>query len=340
MNIGYRVSSTLIMIFVALFSYQGVASEQQFADFSSCALQSGEAISPCRIGYRTFGKLNSAKSNAVLIPTWYGGNSEGHAYLADPMYVDPAKFFVIIVDAIGNGVSVSPSNSNTHPAQRFPRFTIADMVSTQKKLVTETLGLDSLYAVAGLSMGGMQTLQWAVQYPDFTSRYAAIIGTPRLPAFDIASWATRNRLLRWYLDCQCQAPLEALAGMWMLSSVPEKLDADVARLEVIPTMVKEAKAMNMTPGKAWNEIRQAQAMMTHNIAAEYDDDMAEAARRITGKVLIVLGADDRVVTPQPARDLAKVTNATLIELDKDCGHSDPWCDAKGFSEALTAFLAK
>lgn len=78
------------------------------------------------------------------------------------MYVDPAKFFVIIVDAIGNGVSVSPSNSNAHPAQRFPRFTIADMVFTQKKLVTETLGLDSLYAVAGLSMGGMQTLQWAV----------------------------------------------------------------------------------------------------------------------------------------------------------------------------------
>ncbi len=327
-----------LTLIIPVFNSQ--ASEQQFATFTSCALVSGEVIKPCKIGYRTYGTLNEAKDNAVLIPTWYGGNSEGHAYLADAKYVDPEQYFVVIVDAIGNGVSVSPSNSETQPHDTFPRFSIADMVTSQHRLLTETLGVTSLHAVVGLSMGGMQTLQWAVQYPDFTTRYAPIIGTPRLPSFDIALWATRNTLLRWYLECECQEPLKALAGVWMLGSVPHKLTEDVDRMDVVSKMESDARDNKLTPGTAWDQIRQAQAMMSHNIASDFDDDMANAAKAITGHMLIVTGEDDRVVTPGPIKALAELTDATLVELDKDCGHGDPWCDAEGFANALRQFLAK
>lgn len=316
------------------------AQEQRFATFDFCPLASGERITDCEIGYRTFGTLNKDKSNAVLVPTWYGGSSEDHAYLADARFIDPEKFFVIIVDAIGNGVSVSPSNSQTQPGDKFPRFQIADMVASQHRLVTEVLGLSELYAVAGLSMGGMQTLQWAVQYPDMTSRYAAIIGTPRLASFDIVLWATRNTLLRWYLECQCEEPKKALAGIGLLGSVPDKLSQDVSRQDVISAIEKEADNMKLSTGKVWDQIRQAQAMMTHNIARGVNDDMTTAAKKIDGKLLIVVGEDDRVVTPEPVIALATLTDATLVKLDKDCGHGDPWCDESGFSKALTDFLSK
>ncbi|MFT5573667.1 MAG: homoserine O-acetyltransferase [Cryomorphaceae bacterium] len=86
-------------------------SQQQYANFEECSLSSGELIKPCKIGYRTFGTLNTDKSNAVLVPTWFTGNSADRAYLASPAYFDPETYFIVIVDALANGVSSSPSNS-------------------------------------------------------------------------------------------------------------------------------------------------------------------------------------------------------------------------------------
>src|SRR5271155_4788943 len=84
----------------------------QFAELGNCKLDSGQQITGCRLGYRTWGKLNADGSNAVLFPTWFtgtsaqlGGNVGAHKL------VDPAKYFMIAVDALGDGVSSSPSNS-------------------------------------------------------------------------------------------------------------------------------------------------------------------------------------------------------------------------------------
>ncbi|MGQ8365539.1 alpha/beta fold hydrolase [Glaciecola sp. 1036] len=316
------------------------ASEQKYAHFKSCELIAGQVISPCNIGYRTFGALNKAKSNAILVPTWYGGTSEGHAYLADAEYIDPKKFFIIIIDALGNHISSSPSNSATQSNEKFPQFTMADLVSIQHRLLVEVLQIEQLYAVVGLSMGGMQAFQFAVQYPEVSSKYAIAIASPRLATFDIAHWTTRNKLLKQFLECQCNAPLEVLAGIQLLGAVPEKLSLDIPR-EIIATRINEnAQRINMTTGKAWNQIRQTQAMLTHNIAMDFNNDMSLAASKVKGEFLIIVGADDRVVTPQPAREFADLIDANFIELDKDCGHADPWCDASTFSNALTTFLDK
>ena len=74
--------------------------------------------------------------------------------------MDSTRYFVILVDAIGDGVSSSPSNSKAQPLMKFPDITIRDMVESEHRLATEVLHLTHLRAVMGLSMGGMQTFEW------------------------------------------------------------------------------------------------------------------------------------------------------------------------------------
>lgn len=76
--------------------------------------------------------------------------------------VDPAKWFLIAVDALGDGVSSSPSNSETQHGPAFPAFNTRDMVDAEYRMVTETFGIKHLHAVMGVSMGGMQTFEWMV----------------------------------------------------------------------------------------------------------------------------------------------------------------------------------
>ena len=162
--------SILRVIFsVFLWSNLSIASTlpdppQQFATFSECHLISGQVIAPCRIGYRTYGTLNADKSNAVLVPTWFTGTSADHAYLASPEILNPEKYLIVIVDALGNGVSISPSNSKTQPHGQFPQIAITDMVESQHRLLTEVLGVHSLHGVVGLSMGGFATLHFGLRH--------------------------------------------------------------------------------------------------------------------------------------------------------------------------------
>ena len=330
---------------VMLWSNPGLAdtppgAPQQFASFDECRLTSGQVIAPCQIGYRTYGTLNGDKSNAILVPTWFTGTSAEHAYLASPELLSPDKYFIVIVDALANGVSISPSNSKTQADDRFPGISIADMVVSQHRLLTEVLGIRSLHGVLGLSMGGMQAFEWAVRYPGFARKTVAAIGSPRLPAFDIALWTTRNQLLTLYRECQCKEALEAMAGMAMLGSVPTKLEAEVSREDVVSAIVARAESNPMNVGKSWDQQRQAEAMISHDVARNFNGEMQKAAAQINTQFLIVVGADDRVVTPQPAEEFAALIGVTVLELDEDCGHGDPWCAPEAFASAVSTFINK
>ena len=93
-----------------------VAQEQQFAALGDFKLKSGEVIRDCRIGYRTFGRLNEQKSNAIVLPTWASGTSEQlKSNIGPGRLMNSEKYFVIAIDALGNGVSSSPSNSKLQP---------------------------------------------------------------------------------------------------------------------------------------------------------------------------------------------------------------------------------
>src|SRR5437773_11279595 len=113
-------------------------------------LESGEVIKDFSISYVTHGTLNASKSNALLMVTAIGGKHHRIDYLIGPgRALDPAKYYIIATDAIGNGLTTSPSNSKSQAKMQFPRFNIRDMVASQHRLVTEKFGIQKLVTVIG-----------------------------------------------------------------------------------------------------------------------------------------------------------------------------------------------
>jgi len=155
------------------------------AALGELALESGEAILDYRQSFVTHGMLAPDKGNAILICASLTGNHRRLDFLIGPgLALDPARWFIVASDPIGNGISTSPSTSERQPRMRFPRFTIRDMVHAQHRLLAEQLGLDRVHAIVGASMGGMQALQWAVSFPGFMDRVVAMT-----PMAKTAAWA-------------------------------------------------------------------------------------------------------------------------------------------------------
>jgi len=150
-------------------------------------LQKGGVLPTARLAYATRGKLNAARDNAVLVPSWYTGthaDSETFMLGADRA-LDPNKYFIILTNLLGNGLSSSPSNSPAPVDRgRFPKVTLHDNVRLQHQLITERLGIERLRLVTGFSMGACQAFQWAAQYPDMVQAACPIAGSARTGNFN------------------------------------------------------------------------------------------------------------------------------------------------------------
>jgi len=145
-------------------------------------LESGGKLRDLKLAYRTLGELNGKKDNAVLFPTFYSGSSKilEQAYVGPGRALDPEKYFIILVNQIGNGLSSSPHNTAPpFDAARFPKIAIGDDVRAQHQLITEKFGISKLELVLGGSMGAQQTYDWAVRFPGIVKRAAPIAGLAR-----------------------------------------------------------------------------------------------------------------------------------------------------------------
>ena len=282
---------------VSSWSVRAVAQDLKTADLGECRLENGETLSPCTIGYRTLGSLNRERDNAILVPTWFTGDSEESAGFATA-FVDTTAFYLIVVDALGNGVSTSPSNSPTQGGERFPRISIGDMVASQYRLVTEVLSLQRLYAVAGASMGGMQTFEWMVAHPGFIEKAVPLIGSPKLGPYDIALWETELRILDLYEACRCSAAAATLAGVWLLAgSSPERIEAQTDPAEVGASLEAAARrTLERSDGWTHDRASQLHAMIEHNISRNFGGEMSSAAAA-QADLLSVVVSTDHVVTP-------------------------------------------
>src|ERR1041384_5014725 len=179
-----------------LFAISAFAQEQQFANLGDFKLQNGGVIRNCRIGYRTFGTLNSDKSNVIVFHTWAGGTTEQLKSNFGPgRLIDTTTYYVVAIDALANGVSSSPSNSRLQPRMRFPKFTLRDTVESQHRLLMQVLKIDRAKAIVGISMGGMQVFQWLVTYPNFMEKAIPIVGTPRPAPYDVMLWQAQMEAL-------------------------------------------------------------------------------------------------------------------------------------------------
>src|SRR5271155_1851682 len=143
--------------------------------------ESGVVLPEAKIVYGTYGHLNTAGDNAVLLPSHYMANMHGYEWLIGPgKALDPTRQFLIATELFGNGRSSSPSNTpEPFHGPRFPVTTIRDNVEAVHRLLTEELKVTHLRALIGFSMGAQQAFQWAVSYPGYMDRIVATSGTAK-----------------------------------------------------------------------------------------------------------------------------------------------------------------
>jgi len=161
--------------------------DYEIYELGDVTLQHGATLRGCKLAYKTYGELNADRSNAIVYPTWYSGRHWDNEWLiGEGMALDPAKYFVIVPNMLGNGLSTSPSNCPPpYDKARFPRVTFWDQVQQQHKLVTERFGIETLPLVTGWSMGAGQTYQWCVSFPDMVQRACPFCGSSKTSEHNI-----------------------------------------------------------------------------------------------------------------------------------------------------------
>jgi homoserine O-acetyltransferase len=321
-----------------------VAQGQRFAQLGDFRVESGEVIRACRIGYRTFGKLNDEKSNAILFTTWASGTTEQlQSNIGPGKLVDDSKYFVIAIDALSNGVSSSPSNSRLQPRMRFPKLTIRDMVNTQREVLTRIFHLNHVQAVIGISMGGMQTFQWMVSFPDFMDKAIPIVGSPQLAPYDLILWQAQVDAIMndrgWNNGKYSRNPARAADAEFgaLLLTTPDNYNTHMTRRQVFEELEKEKKQPGFDSN---NKIRQAQAMMALDVTKEFAGSMKRAAASVKARVFVIVSKLDHVVTPGPALEFANLLHSQLLVLESDCGHMAPGCESQKVNQAVADFLAR
>lgn len=313
-------------------------------------LQSGAALPGARLLYKTYGNLNAERSNAILFPTRFGGTHEQNEFLIKPgMALDPERYFIIVPNMFGNGVSSSPSNTpDPHGRGAFPDITIYDNVRLQHRLITEALGLERFAMVVGWSMGAQQAFQWAALYPDMVPRLACLCGT--------AKTAEHNRVflesLRAAIVADCNfkdgfydAP--PLAGLRAVGRIYAgwAYSQDWYRARGYQTLgfntldeylvgywdtLYEARDANNIMAMTWTWIH-------NDISANevFGGDLAKALGAINARTLLMPCETDLYFrTADNAAELEHLKNGDLVEIPSYWGHMS----GAGQNEADTLFI--
>lgn len=164
-------------------------------------LQSGGKVADAKLSWKTHGTLAPGRDNVVLYPTSYSAQHPDLEWLIGPDGVlDPGRWFIVIVDQFGNGLSSSPSNTADYP----PLVTVWDNVQAQARLLREQWGIERLHAVYGWSMGAMQAYHWAAAFPDRVERIVVNCG--------VARTAVHNQVFLLSLMATLEAAPEHIGG--------------------------------------------------------------------------------------------------------------------------------
>jgi homoserine O-acetyltransferase len=160
---------------------RGIESEEGVFELGDLVLENGTVLVDAKIAYKTHGRLNADKSNVILYPTPIGAQHGDIEWPIGPgKALDPDRYFIIVLDQLGNGLSSSPSNTPApFDRARFPPISIRDDIAAQYRLVTERFGIHRIALVMGYSMGAQQTYQWAVSHREIVERIAPFCGTAR-----------------------------------------------------------------------------------------------------------------------------------------------------------------
>ena len=291
-------------------------------------LESGETIRDFRMSFVTHGTLNAGRTNAILMVTAVSGNHHRLDFMIGPgRALDTNRYFIVATDAIGNGLTSSPSNSTAQPRMQSPRFSIRDMVASQHRLMTEHLGINHVVAVIGPSMGGMQVMQWGVSHPAYMDGLVAMVPLARTPAWTVAVLEASRRAIMLdpaWNGGNYTAPPEQGIRLWrvilgFLSARTPEMYRDQFRdnpLEVLPWLEQQTGSL-VRAFDANDWIYQTWAYERHNIAETpgMGGDMARALRAITAPTLILTGTTDLLNPEYEPQDAARsMPNARVVTI--------------------------
>jgi homoserine O-acetyltransferase len=341
---------------------QGAESEPTQHEFviDNFKTESGTVLPQARVVYGTYGQLNAAGDNAVLLPSHYMAEMHGYGFVIGPgKALDPKKLFLIATELFGNGRSSSPSNTpEPFHGPRFPITTIRDNVEAVHRLLTEQLHVRHVRAVIGFSMGAQQAFQWAVSYPEFMDRIVATSGTAKTYGHGIVrlegeiAALTADAAFRGgdYTD-QPEKGIQAFAMVWTgwLFSQEwwrRELWRTDASLGGTFDQVVQRFRTNFIPGAdANNLILQMRTWEKHDVgnAAPFHGDVEAALRSIKARVLYMPSQTDLYFPVTDARyEAAFIRHCEFLPIPSLWGHpagagASP-ADGKFLNEHIARFL--
>jgi len=308
-------------------------SELQIQNIGNLITTANDTIKDCKIGYRTFGNLNKDKTNVVFMPTWHLGTSENNLdYLKS--IIDTKGQYLVVVDALGNGVSSSPSNYSD-----FPNISIRDMVNSQYELLVNHLKIEHVELLVGVSMGGMQAFEWMVGYPEFMKELIVINGTTKSSFYDKVLWNTAVTLIE-----------DAGNDKELLDYAMNRISDIGLLVSTSPTQVTKAyenedfqevvSARYNQPNNPFNKLIQSRAILEHNIYKDGKISLDNIAEFVKAKTFIIIAEQDHIVNPIYSEELSKILDCDIFVLKGDCGHIAAFCDVELVKQAVSEFLKK
>jgi homoserine O-acetyltransferase len=193
----------------------------------------------------------------------------------------------------------------------------------------------------GISMGGMQTFEWMVNYPEFMDEAIPIVGSTKLTGYDLLLWNSEVDAIKadpaWHQGHYIQAPPVGAAALlhYMNLSTPAHYARDNPP-EKFAAGYAAYFSKGILPFDANDWLAQLEAMIHHDVS--HGGSLEDAAKRVHAKVLVVASAQDHMVNPKPALDFAAQIGAKTLVLESDCGHMAPGCESAKVYPAVRAFL--
>lgn len=348
-------------------------------------LDCGSTLAPLEIAYKTYGRLNPERTNAVLVCHALTGDQHAaskHPVTGKPGWwdkvigpglpLDPQRYFIICSNVIGGCMgSTGPSSIDPKTGRpyglAFPVITIADMVRAQEMLI-DALGIDTLFAVIGGSMGGMQVQQWAADYPERILNAVCIAAAPRHSAQNIAFHEVGRQAI--------MADPDWRGGAYELEGVRPEKGLAVARMAAHITYLSEPALQRkfgrelQRDGLSWgfDADFQVESYLRHqgasfvsrfdansylyitraldyfDLAAAHGGVLAEAFRRARHVRFCVLSfSSDWLYSTAESRDIVRALNAagcraSFVEIQTDKGHDAFFLDEPQLDSALRGFL--